>query len=243
MNPVSLLTAVIAATARPIARANELSVFGDLPLTDHLAIREKQPEQTYARRLQLAVKGKIVDVLGIKPGNYAIVESDGATDLGKELDVIPLAVLEKAVDTSGDEVEVAFGSNNERYQEIAKRQKEGGFGSGCMVGPVFLLFERSTGEFLELYCNNASMVREAKILFDSLPITKAQAEAHGVKPRPPVPVLLTSKYLDKGKYPRQVPVWKKSDAKFDNLPDGETFKQSVTAFVNQAKHEADDHER
>jgi len=240
MNPI--YTFLVAFT-RPIARSNELSVFGDLPFTDHIARRKKQPERTFARRLQLAVKGKIVDVLGVKPGNYAIIDGDDATELGKDIDVIPLAYLDKAVDASGDDVEVAFGLGNEKYQRIAKRQEAHGFQSGCMTGPVFLLFERSTGDFLELYCNNASMIREASILFDSLPVTKSQAEAHGIEARAPQPVSLGSKYLNKGKYPRQVPVWSKSKAKFENLPSAEEFKASVLKFLKQAEFEADDHER
>lgn len=238
----SLFQAVVAAAVRPVAKNNGLTVFGDLPLPDHLS-RSKDDIKSYARRIQLAVKGKLVDVLGVKPGDYAIVESDSAESLGNSIDVIPIAYLDKAVDTSGSDVVIAFGKDNEEYQRIAADLRADGFDSGCMVGPCFLVYERTTADFYELFCNNASMLRETQVLFDSLPVTKSQAEAHGIEPKPPQPVNLGSKYLTKGKYPRQVPVFKKSDAVFETQPEQQALLDAIKNFIAQAEVEEDDHER
>lgn len=238
------LISFVVASVAAIPRSNALSVFGDLGLPDHLARPKSDSEGGgFARRLQLAVKGKLVDILGVPPGHYAVVDGDNITQLGKEVDVIPIAVLDKAVDTSGDDIVIAFGAETDAYKAISKKKADRGFDSGCMTGPVFLLFERSTGQFYELYCNNASMVREASTIFDALPVNKEQAKRHGIKPRPPQPLCLTSKYLSKGKYPRQVPVFKKSDAQFDTLPTAEALQAAVTGFIKQAVVEADDHAR
>lgn len=234
----------IAAIPRLVTRDNALVAFDDLPVNDHIARKKEEPqERTFARSLRLAVKGQLVDEDGVQPGAYAIKDSDDVEVLGKEVDVIPLTYIDKAVDRSGEDVEMAFGKGNAAYQDIAKRCDDGGFDSGCMYGPVFLVFERTTGEFLEIFCNNKSMQREAKVLFNALPVTKAQAEKHGIDAKPPTPVLLGSKYLKDAKYPRQVPVWKASKATFDNPPSTEATIAAINNFLKQAEVEEEEHDR
>lgn len=247
MNPQTFALRFVSAFASFVARANELVAFGDLPFTDHLAERPKAEGKTYARQLRLAVKGKLVDVQGVKPGEWAVVDGDNVTVLGKEVDIIPICYLDKAVDNSGEDVIVAFGLQNEEYQRIAAELAESGFESGCMVGPCFLVYERTQDAFFEIFCNNRSLQNEAERgLFPALPITAAQAEAHGKKAKSPDRVLATSKYLDKGKYPRQVPVFKAGSAQYDAeileaLP--ARAQEAAKNFVAQSIREDEDRDR
>lgn len=226
-----------------VARANNaLATLDDLPFSDHsIAARNDPAPGGYARRLQLVSKGKLVDSGQVKPGHYAIVDGDDATDIGDKVDVIPLAVLDKALDTSGEDVVVAFGRENPVYQEIFEASKERD--SGCMVGPVFLVFERSTGQFFEYFANNKSAVSEAKKIYPFLPVSKAAAKAHGIEPQAPRPLNLSSKYIEKKKYSWFAPVAKASTATFDNPPSKEALLGAINNFLKQAEVEEESRER
>lgn len=246
MNPSTLTFRFIQAFAAVVARANELVAFGDLPFSEHAIAAQKNPEPTgYASRIQLFSKGKTDDAGNtvVEAGNFAIVDGDNYKILGKEIDVVPLAMLDKALDCSGDDVEVAFGRTTEAYQRIAGDSKVQD--SGCMYGPVFLVFERTTGNFYEIFFNNASGRREAPKLLAYLPIGPAAAKANGVNPQPPRPVQIQSKFVNppKSRYSWFAPSVTDTTAVFDNPPSQESAINAVKNFLKQAEVEEEDRDR
>jgi len=227
---------------------NALAMFDDLPLTDHLAREKTSDFKEYAKSIRFASKAEgWSSEKGIPVGNYALVDGDTYVDLGDELDVIPLTMLDKALDFGGQEPVVAFGKENPEYKRIADDAIEGGFESGCMVGPVILVYVRQLNEFCELFCMNKSLTSETeRRLIPALPVTASQAEAHGLEEKNPTPMTLGSKYLAKStrvKYPRHVPVFTKSEAVWDDPPSPEEFRGAILRFVDQTKVEKDDHDR
>lgn len=237
-----LQTLFIAATATVIARANELVAFGDLPFSDHAIAAKQNPEpRGYAPRLQLVSKGGLVDSGTVPPGNFAIVDGDNVTVLGKSIDCIPLAVIDKALDCSGESVIVAFGRDNEVYKRIAETSTEAD--SGCMFGPCFLVFERSTAQFCELFFNSKSGRRSADKVYPFLPVSKASAKAHGLTAQPPRPLNLTSENVKKGRFSWFVANPAPSVAKFEKTPTTEAAIAAINTFLQQAVTEKDDHAR
>ena len=240
MNPLNLK--VVSAFAAYVARANDLVAFGDLPFSDHAIAAQKNPEPAgYAARIQLVSKGKLVDEGKCPPGEFAIIDGDTVTPLGKEIDVVPLAVLDKALDTSGDEVVVAFGRDNATYQEIAERSTEKD--SGCMFGPCFLVLERTHGTVFEIFLNNKSGRSEAKKLYPFLPVGPAQAKAHGVEARAPKACQIKSKYIKKPRYSWFAPQVVETKATFDKTPSKEVAIAAVKNFLKQAEVEDEGRDR
>jgi hypothetical protein len=107
-------------------------------------------------RLQLFSKGNAINEGLIPPGTYGIPESDKKIiKLGSQIEILPLAKRLKALDLSDKEAIIAnYDANSEQFQDIAARSE--GTDSGCMYGTSFLVFERSTGRFLELFCGTKS---------------------------------------------------------------------------------------
>lgn len=190
-------------------------------------------------RLQLFTKGKAVNRKLVGPGNYGIpISDDEVTDLNDEVDIIPLARRPKAIDLSDREnIVSSFDINDPEFKRIQEQAhvKE----SGCMYGPSFLIYERSTRQFLEFYCGTKSSRLEAKRLFPYLPITAAQAEAmraknpdSDVQAHGPLPVTLKSRLIEKGKWTWHVPVVVKCSTPFTNLPDDAAFVKTIAKFLD-----------
>ena len=108
-------------------------------------------------RIQLVTKGKYVDLGKIKPGHYGVPQGeDEILDLGESIDILPLAVRNKALDTNSDPPVAVYDTNDPLYTEI--RERAGEKDSGCMYGPSFLVYERDTGEFYELFLGDRKSV-------------------------------------------------------------------------------------
>src|SRR5690606_2623910 len=97
---------------------------------------------------------------------------------------------DKAMDLSGEKPIAVFDPDDPLFQDIVERSdiKD----SGCVFGPSFLVYERTTNRFLELFLGNKSGRYEAGKMAAFLPISEAEAAAHGVKPREPQACTLTS---------------------------------------------------
>ena len=128
-------------------------------------------------RLQLFTKGKAINRKLVGPGNYGIPESDEEViDLGDTIDIIPLARRPKAIDmTDTEAIIVNYDPGTDEFKRIAAQSLEKE--SHCMYGPSFLVFERSTGRFLEFFCGNKSSRSEAKKIYPFLPLTQADIDA------------------------------------------------------------------
>jgi len=194
-------------------------------------------------RLQLYTKGKAVNRKLVGPGNYGVpLSEDEVTDLGDEIDILPLARRPKAIDMSDIENIISvYDVNDPEFQRISKtaEQKD----SHCMFGPSFLVYERSTGQFLEFFCGTKSMRTEAKKVFPYLPLTPAMIEANpdlmGQKPHGPIPVTLKSKLVERGTYSWHVPVAMKCSTPFTKLPSAEMIYKEIEKFLAVKKEGAE----
>jgi hypothetical protein len=190
-------------------------------------------------RLQLYTKGSAVNRKLVGPGNYGIPESkEDVTDLGDVIDIVPLARRPKALDMSNTEaVSVVYDVKNPEFiriqEESAKKE------SHCMYGPSFLVYERSTGRFLEFFCGTKSARSEAKKLFPYLPLTQAAIDdlatrgedVTGLAAHGPLPVTLQSRLVEKGSYSWHVPVVTKCSTAFTKMPKVEVIVKEITRFL------------
>jgi hypothetical protein len=190
-------------------------------------------------RLQLYTKGKAVNRGLVRPGHYGIPESDEEViDLGDCIDIIPLARRPKAIDMSDTEAVICvYDVKSAEFQRIQEQSAEKE--SHCMYGPSFLVYERSTGRFLEFFCGSKSARSEAKKIFPYLPLTepaiKVMAEkgedVTGLVPHGPLPVTLKSKLVEKGSYSWHVPVAVKCSTPFTKLSKPEVIVKEITRFL------------
>ena len=113
------------------------------------------------------------------------------------VDLLPLARRPKAIDmTDMEALVISYDMESEEFKRIAAKSTESD--SHCQYGPSFLVYERSTGRFLEFFCGNKSSRIEAKKIFPFLPLTQADIDAKAaagnpvgdLKPHGPIPVTL-----------------------------------------------------
>ena len=132
----------------------------------------------FLQRLQLISKGKYVDTGKCAPGRWGIPVGDECTDLGPEVDIMPLAVRDKALDVSDREnILSVYDKNSDEFQRIKNAPKN----TGCMWGRSFLVLERKTEALYELYFGNASGRAEAPKVEPYLPRPKSPASALTLK--------------------------------------------------------------
>jgi hypothetical protein len=186
----------------------------------------------YLGRLQLFAKGKAVDKGLIGPGHWGIpVSDDEVIDLGKEIDVLPLARRPKAMDFSDKEAILTnYDQGSDEFQRIAAQSNEKD--SGCMYGPSYLVFERSSGRFLEYFCGSKSSRQESKNITPFL-LTVKDGKQEG-----PHPMTLKTRYVEKTKYPYHVPVVTKCSTPITNLP-ADKVAQEINKFLNPKSDEVE----
>jgi len=202
-----------------------------LPSTNVVDFSKYGAESTFLPRLQLVTKGKFVDKGLISPGHYGVpTGDDGIIDLGDNIDVLVFACRNKALDTTSEPPLAVFDEEDEVFQEIVERSSEKD--SGCMWGPSFLLFERNTGTFYEFFCGNKSARMEAANIGTHLPISEEQAENFGVEARPPEPLTLRAKYIERPRWSWHAPQVGKCSTPINNLPDIEVIIEQITKFMN-----------
>ena len=116
----------------------------------------------FLKYAKLYTKGKPIDSGLIPPGHWGTPETDEEiTDLGNSIDILPLARRPKALDSSDKSaVIVSYDETSEAFQQIKAQSDVKD--SGCQHGISFLVIERSTGQFLELWLGNKSSRPEAR---------------------------------------------------------------------------------
>jgi hypothetical protein len=187
-------------------------------------------------RLQLYTKGKAVNRKLVQPGNYGIpVTDDEVTDLGDEIDILPLARRPKAIDLKDPENIVAvYDVNDPEFKRIQAQSAEKE--SGCMYGPSFLVYERSTGQFLEFFCGTKSARMEAKRIFPYLPLTQERIDNDpnlaGQEPHDALPVTMRSRLVEKGQWSWHVPVAVKCSTPFTKLPPAAVIVEQIVKFLD-----------
>lgn len=191
-------------------------------------------ESEFLERIQLVTKGKFVDKGKIKPGHYGVpAGEDEIVDLGDAVDILPLAVRDKALDTTEDPPLAVFDPGDPVYVEIVERAGEKD--SGCMYGPSFLVFERNTGKFYEFFCGNKSGRMEAGKFAPFLPVSEEQAKEYKIKAQGPQPLTLRAKYIERPRYSWHAPKVTKCSTPFTNLPPVEQVVAEINKFLNPKK--------
>jgi len=108
-----------------------------------------------------------------------------------------------------------------------------------MYGPSFLVYEKSTGCFLEFFCGNKSSRTESKKVYPYLPLSQADIDAKAARnedvsdltPHGPIPLRLKSRLVEKGQYSWHVPVVVKCTEPFTKLPPMDRIAKEITAFL------------
>jgi len=193
----------------------------------------------YLGRMQLFTKGKAVDKGLIPPGHYGIPESDEEViDLGTSVDLIPLARRPKAIDMNDSEaLVISYDMESPEFKRIAAKSNEPE--SHCQYGPSFLVYERTTGRFLEFFCGNKSNRIEAKKLFPFLALSQADIDKKAaagndvgdLRPHGPIPVTLKVKLAENKRGSWHVPVVVKCSTPFTKLPSMEVIVREMQKFL------------
>ena len=236
------------------AAKNELAAFGAIPFSPAALAKPKtNADRGFAARLQFISTGssKLVSSGKCKVGHYALVDGDNTSDLGTAVTVIPLGRLDKAIDFSGDDCVIAFGEGTPEFDKIKQEVIDAGFDSGCMYGPVFLCYDVGTGQFVELFLNNASGRNEAENINTFLPVSQAASDQHfeqtgdRVAPRAPRACVLGSKEVTskrgKKSYTYNVPTTAEAgQVNVGAPPTAEQLTKAVSNFFKQAEPKEDE---
>ncbi len=218
-----------------MAKANALaavSTLTNLPATvpANSALTTYGGEVDFLPRIQLVTKGKYVDQ-GMTPGHYGVpTGEDEIDDLGESIDVLVLAVRDKALDTNQDPPVAVYDTKNPLFQEI--KDKAGEKDSGCMYGPSLLVFERTTGRYYEFFLGNKSGRQEASKVAPYLAVSDAQAKAAGVEAHGPLPCTFKAKYIKRARYAWHAPQVTKCSTPIQEPPVEEVVEQ-ITKFMTQ----------
>lgn len=203
----------------------------NLPSTEIVDLSKYGSETSFLSRVQLVTKGKFVDKGKISPGHYGVPSGDDEIlDLGESIDILPLAVRNKALDTNESPPVAVFKEDDELYQDIVSRS--GCSDSGCMHGPSFLVFERNSGSFYEFFCGNKSSRMESGNLGQFLPVSKDRAKVMKVKAHGPLPCTLKAKYIERPRYSWHAPQVGKCSTPITNLPEESVIIEQINKFLN-----------
>ena len=211
--------------------------FDQLPSTQigsHDAFDDLAKGGGFLARLQLCSKDKYVTGGFITAGHWGIPESaDEIVDLGKSIDVIPLARRPKAVDLNDKEaISTSYDVESTEFKRI--RAKAATKNSGCMFGPSFLVYERSSCRFLEYFCGSVSARQEAKKIYPFLAHTAEDIAARNlnIEPHGTLPLTLNNKLMKKKDWIYHVPVVVACSTPFTNSPPRKSIIQEMERFLN-----------
>jgi len=183
------------------------------------ALENVASSSNYLQRVQLVTSGKYVNHGKCLPGRWVIAQGDDCTVLAESIDVLPIAVRNKATDMK-DRSNVI--SNYDNTSDEFNRIKNAPKGSDCMWGQSYLVIERSTGEMFELFFGNASGRQESDKLKPFLPRANRQAR----------PATLNIKFRTGGKHEYHVPVIVKCSEPFTSGPTVPEMVAAKEKFMN-----------
>lgn len=152
---------------------------------------------------------------------YRYESGDIKKELGKTVDVVPIAVRFTAVLTDDGEgnlvsVHTQTPSKDEMFQRIKQISDSQGFGSGAMYGPEFLLWIPSIGKFAAFFCNN----KTARNMAGSIRELIGNAATMG------------SKKFDNKKFVWFGPTIVASNVPVTNAPEQDALEAVTNAFFN-----------
>jgi hypothetical protein len=191
--------------------------------------------------LKLCTNDKYTKRGKILPGHWGIPGPDDTiVDLGDSIDILPLARRPKAIDIADQSaIVVSYDESSPEFKRISDRALEAN--SGCQFGISFLVLERSTNQFLELFFGNKSARREAKNLYAYLPLTQAEidrkaaagANVTGLVPHDAHPVTLKVRLAENKKGQSwHAPVVVKCSVPFAKIPPMATIAREMNKFLS-----------
>jgi hypothetical protein len=152
--------------------------------------------------------------------HYALVANQTHTDLGKEVDVVPLVWRPRAVEISDEDGVLSVFDNTDpefiRIQEIAAKPGL----NGCMCGPEYLLWLAQQQRFATFLLGSKSAKREAPNM--SARLVKGAT--------------LKSKFIETKKYNWWAPVVVPCTADIQ-MPDAEEMQDVVAKFNDPPKQQ------
>jgi hypothetical protein len=163
--------------------ANEMTVLdlSQLPscqMGSDAAFDELAKGADFLKFVKLYTKGPDIDRGRIRPGHWGIPgisKDDPILDLGDSIDIVPLARRPKALDSSDKSAPiVSYDETSDTFKAIQAKSMEKD--SGCQHGISYLVFERSTNQFLEVWFGNKSSRPEAKNLVPYMMLTQADID-------------------------------------------------------------------
>ena len=198
-----------------------------------MALDKLSKSSSFLQRVQLYSKGKSgPSGTLINAGHYGAPRSgDQIDDLTNSIDVLVLARKAKALDMSDTEHIIETNDvNSDEFKRIVERA--GTQNSGCAYGPTYLIYERSTRQFYEFFCGNASGRQESSKINTYLPVTQAMIDAgltDETEPRFAKPLTLKSKFVKRQNYEWFAPVAEDCLTPID-LPSIEVMRAELEKF-------------
>jgi hypothetical protein len=193
----------------------------------------------FLKYVKLYTKGKPIDTGKIRPGHWGIPQNDERIDdLGESIDVIPLARRPKALDmTDKSAIIVSYDEQSPEFARIRAKSNEKE--SKCQHGISFLVLERSTGQFLEVYFGAKSHRPEAKNVYAYMRLTQedidrkaaAGEKVEGLVPHGPLPVTLKIRLAEKKDFSWHVPSVVKCSTPFARLPSNKAVVDEIKKFL------------
>ncbi len=193
----------------------------------------------WLRYIKLCSNDKYSKAGKIPTGHWGLPGTEESIeDLGPSIDVLPLARRPKALDMSDKTAIVtSYDEQSDTFKEIVARSMESS--SNCQHGISFLVFERSTGQFYEIFFGNKSSRPEAKNVYPYLPLSQADidrmsaagADVTDLTPHGPRPVTLKTKLAKNNKGMWHVPVAIKCSTPFTKVPSTATIVAEITKFL------------
>ena len=206
------------------------------PVMDEETFNDVAKGADYLQRLQLVGKGKFIDKGKIKPGHYGVpLPGDEIIDLGNRVDILALAWRPKALDMSDSPIFTSYNSADPRFQEVKRLSDVKD--SKCQYGISFLVLERTTLKFLELFLGTKSFRPEGKKIRPNIPVTQADIDAiaaagkdiTGMEPHGAIPMTLTSQYIER-EFSWWVPVVLECSSPFTKFPSQEQYVKELMRF-------------
>ena len=160
----------------------------------------------FLKRLQLYGKGKAIDKGLIQPGRFGVPKSaDDIEDLGKAIDLLIFGRRPKAIDMSDtSNLIIVYDRSNPEFSRI--EEASGTKDSGCMYGTTYLVYERNTKSFYELFFGtktarkrNDEMAAHMTLSQEKIDKLKEDGQdVEGLEPRGPLPVTVEAEYIESG---------------------------------------------
>ena len=197
-----------------------MTLFDDIPDSkyDMESFRSVTKAGDYLPRLQLMTAKSDVCVEGKFPSNhYAMIQDQNFTDLGLEVDMIPISWRPKAMEI-GDQVIAIHDTKDPEFARI--QEKAGEPDSGCMYGPEFLCWIPKVKAFATLLLGSKS----------------ARREAPGIQGKMHESITLQSKLVSKGKFKWQAICISTCSTPLD-LPDKLKMMDEMKKFDNPPKQD------